>query len=148
MLKKLCSCCNDKVIDYTDKYCTECAVIMDKHKKNTKRQYNKEIRYGIDKKYTDFYQSKEWKMCSKTVKGKYHGLCLRCLLKEDNINVYDVVHHILEIRTDEGWKHRYDIDGLIPLCHMHHNQLHSNYTQDKIDMLRALIKEYRKIYEE
>lgn len=145
-MKKICPRCEDKIIDYKDKYCPECTIIMDKHKQDTRKQYNKEIRQGKDKKYTDFYISKEWINTSNIVRNKYHGLCLMCLLKDNIVNVCDVVHHIIEIRTPTGWTYRLDISNLIPLCHRHHNELHGNYTNYKQDILKQLIIEYKSIY--
>lgn len=144
-LKKCCPHCG-KVIDYTDKYCEDCSKKAYKSKKENNRIYNKNIRQVRDKQYTDFYVSKEWKRTTDIIKAKYNGLCIMCLLKENIINVYDVIHHVLEIRTDEGWEHRLDTDGLVPLCHSCHNEVHSNYNENKIKALRDLIQKYKKIY--
>ncbi len=146
VLKKMCPRCG-KIIDYSNKHCDECSENVRKNKKDNDRQYNKFIRQVRDKQYTDFYVSKEWKIVSNIVKDKYKCLCIMCLLQDDKVNSYDVIHHILELKTDEGWEHRFDIDeGLVPLCHAHHNELHGSYNNEKIKMLRELIKEYKKIY--
>lgn len=145
-IKKMCPRCG-KIIDHTDKYCDECSKNVIKNKKDSDRQYNKFIRQVRDKQYTDFYVSKEWKIVSNIVKDKYKGLCIMCLLQDDKLNSYDLIHHVLELKTDGGWEHRFDVDeGLVPLCHAHHNELHGNYNNEKIKMLRELIKEYKKIY--
>lgn len=145
-LKKMCSKCGE-VIDYGVKYCNECSKKVLNNKKYNDKQYNKHVRQARDKKYTDFYVSKEWKIISNIVKEKYKGLCIMCLLQNDKVNLCDVIHHIIELKTDEGWEHRFNFDeGLVPLCHAHHNELHGNYNTEKIKMLRDLIKEYKKIY--
>ena len=141
----MCRCGN--IIDYTMKYCDECSKKVLKNKKDNNRQYNKYVRQARDKKYTDFYVSKEWKIVSNVVKDKYKALCIMCLLQDDKVNLYDVIHHVRELKTDEGWEERFNVDeGLVPLCHAHHNELHGNYNTEKIEMLRDLIKEYKKIY--
>lgn len=66
-----------------------------------------------------------------------------CLLQDDKLKSYDVIYYILEIKTDEGWKHRFDINQLITLCHAHQNELHG----EKIKILIELIEEPKKIYE-
>lgn len=136
-LKKCCARCSE-LIDYAETYCS-------KHKDSNKQrnnEYNTHVRYVRDKKYADFYNSREWHMFAKIIRAKYSGLCLMCLLLEDTVKAYDVIHHVLEIKTDDGWEHRLDVDGCVSLCHACHNSLHSNYTEDKIEMLYKLIKEY------
>lgn len=147
-LKRLCPKCK-RLIDYTMKYCNECAERYSKEKAESNRAYDKNIRQNDDNlKYYEFYHSKEWKIVSESVKKHYNGLCLMCLLDSNDVKSYDVIHHIYEIRTDKGWKHRLDKGLLIPLCHKHHNSLGEGekYTDAKRKMLIELIKEYEEIY--
>jgi hypothetical protein len=147
-LKRLCPKCK-KLIDYTMKYCDECAERYSKEKAESNRTYDKSVRKSDNNlKYYEFYHGKEWKLVSNEIKRKYNSLCLACLLQDDEVNVYDVIHHLYEIKTDTGWKHRLNKDLLIPLCHRHHNGLSEGekYTDAKRKMLIELIKEYEEIY--
>lgn len=141
---KVCSYCN-KRYEY-GKSC-EC----DGAKKAQQRQqkyYSKYVRKSEEnKKYDDFYHSKEWKRFTEYIKSKYNNLCVMCLIEEGMPIEYDVVHHILEIKTGEGWEHRLDTEMVMPLCHDCHNKLHSSYNQDKIDRLLEILNEYKRKYE-
>ena len=108
------------------------------------KRYNKYVRWNKDNVlYSKFYSSVEWKRLSNYIRSKYNNMCLMCLLENKEINVADVTHHLREIRTKEGWVKRLDENNLIPLCHGCHNKLHSNYTEDKIELLSSLIKKYK-----
>lgn len=142
----MCPKCK-KLIDYSKSYCDECAEKYSKEKAERNKTYDKSVRKKDDNlKYYEFYHGKEWKLINELVKKHYNGLCLMCLLKEDRITSYDVIHHVLEIKSNEGWKHRLDKKLLVPLCHACHNKIHADYTEDKVKMLRNLIKEYEEIY--
>ncbi|WP_297422115.1 HNH endonuclease [Clostridium sp.] len=146
-LKKMCPRCG-KIIDYGLKYCDECEKKYKKNKTESNKYYDKNIRKSEDNlKYAKFYDNILWKKLAEYIRRKYNGLCLMCLLKDNRINHYDVIHHILEIKSDEGWIDRLNSDGVVPLCHAHHNWLHGNYTKDKVQMLRDLIKTYEDRYE-
>ncbi|AEY65410.1 hypothetical protein Clo1100_1158 [Clostridium sp. BNL1100] len=115
-------------------------------RKDRYKRYDKEVRYNQDNiKYTEFYNSPEWDKLSQYIKNKYNGLCLMCLLDNDEITACDLVHHITPIRID--FSKRLDVKELIPLCHACHNSIdHINYTEEVKSKLRALLTEYQKKY--
>lgn len=146
-LKRMCPKCK-RLIDYSKKYCDECAKKYSKEKTEINRTYDKNVRKSDDNiKYYEFYHSKEWKIVSELVMQHYNGLCLKCLLERNEVKEHDVIHHVLEIKSVEGWKERLNKELLVPLCHNCHNGLHSGeYSDNKIEMLKELIKEYEKNY--
>lgn len=131
-----CSQCGKKILQGQ-----QCECRKDRYK-----EYNKRVRYNKDnKKYNDFYNSKDWKRVSNAIRNKYSELCLMCLLKYRDIQLVDVVHHIEPIRDD--YNKRLEEYNLIPLCHGCHNNIdHINYTEELKDELRSLLEEYKKIY--
>lgn len=144
-LKKLCPRCH-KLIDYNLKMCKECEDKQKDIESKRQKDYDKKIRYADNNvKYAKFYHSVEWIKLSEYVKMSFNGLCIMCLLEDDVINSYDVVHHIVEIKED--WDKRLDSDNLITLCHLHHNKLHRNYTEEKKEHLKELLKRYSELYE-
>src|SRR5690625_3360768 len=103
-----------ELIDVAETYCKT-------HKNDDYKQYNK-IRYRDDSQYINFYSSSSWR------KVRYQRLlideflCQHCL--ENGIyKEADLVHHIVETRTD--WSKRLDIDNLVSLCEASHNWVHS-----------------------
>lgn len=131
-----CTQCGRKVL-----YGKPCECRKDRYK-----EYDKKIRYNKDnKKYSEFYDSMDWKTLSSIIKSKYNGLCLMCLLKYEHIIPSDVTHHIIPIRED--YSKRLEEDNLIPLCHRCHNNIdHINYTEEMKSNLKRLLKEYEKKY--
>lgn len=85
-----------------------------------------------EKKYADFYNSMNWRRLRKTVQLKYHGLCAECFKYGDVVSG-DVVHHITEIKTEEGWRRRFDMENLILLCHSCHNKIHTEKGGKRIE---------------
>lgn len=136
-----CTVCHNKVPDGT---LCKCEV---KKKRDSYRYYDKHIRLNDDnKQYTEFYLSAAWRHMSEYIMKRYHFCCIMCLLLEDKIILCDLVHHILELRTPEGWEKRLNKYGLIPLCSCCHNNLHSNYSKEKITILQRLLREYVETY--
>lgn len=82
--------------------------------------YDKNIRKGPgNKQYDDFYQSVEWEQGRKPAIARDKGLCVHCL-REKTIKAFHVVHHIIPIKTPEGWRRRIDVDNMVCLCEKHH----------------------------
>ena len=136
---KRCKYCNKKY-----EYGSQCECDgYNKAKQRQQNSYDKYVRKSeSNKKYDDFYHSKEWKRFTEYIKAKYNNMCIMCLIREKKISKYDVVHHVYEIKTSEGWEHRLDSSLCIPLCHACHNELHSRYDEEKINDLIKMIKEY------
>ncbi|MEZ0117828.1 UNVERIFIED_ORG: 5-methylcytosine-specific restriction protein A [Heyndrickxia coagulans] len=103
-----------RLIDFDTDYC-------DKHKGFGDKDYNKQIRWNIDnKRYAEFYASKEWKNLRNTyIAG--HPLCERCL-KKGIVKAAKICHHKIEIRVD--WSKRLDVDNLEAVCADCHNKEH------------------------
>lgn len=98
----------------------------DKHKGNSNAMYNKHVRQSPDnQKYDTFYHSSQWKS-ARIIKLSKQPLCEVCL-ERHAYSVATLVHHIYEIRTDYGWKHRLDQDNLQSIClECHNKQEHPN----------------------
>lgn len=136
-LMKICPRCGKKV-PY-DSQC-ECEI---KARKDSYKEYKK---HRTDAKEQSFYNRVAWKRTAKYIGVKYNNCCLMCLMLDKKVEPYKLVHHIVELKVD--YEKRLSIDNLIPLCVEHHNQLHSNYNNEKIEMLMDLVKKYKEEYEE
>ncbi|HEX3018537.1 MAG TPA: hypothetical protein VHP31_11895 [Caproicibacter sp.] len=120
MLKKFCAYvgCRE-LIPITETYC-------EKHRNS----YNHEIRRKIDRRYDDFYHSKEWEQTQSTAMQKYHGLCVYSYIVEHKIVKAGAVHHIIELRED--WNRRVDLENLIPIsAEIHDGMIRQMYRNDK-----------------
>jgi len=129
MFKKFCphSGCKE-LIDISQQYC-------DKHlitKTDNQIHYDKKIRQGRDKQYYDFYHNdKQWQVVRLMAVNRDHALCQECL-KQKCITPYHVVHHRKAIKTDEGWRDRYKLDGLVCVCEYHHKRLEKQMSGGKL----------------
>jgi hypothetical protein len=113
--KKRCnqSSCKD-LIDYDKKYCS-------KHEGNDSKDYNKFIRNNKEnKKYSDFYNSKEWRNLRKLFILE-NPLCKYCL-DEGEVKLAEIIHHKEEIK--EHFDKRLDPNNLESVCRIHHNKIH------------------------
>lgn len=111
--------CNE-LVPQGQRYCTKHA--------NT---YDREIRYTVDKQYSDFYHSKVWELIQPLVMQKYHGLCVYSLIIEHKVVKAGAVHHIVPIRDD--WDRRLDMGNLIPISDsIHDGKVRQWYRDDKI----------------
>jgi hypothetical protein len=133
-LKRMCKC--GKFIDYSVKYCDECADKVNQYKKQRNSYYDKTIRQGRDKIYHDFYQSKEWQITREIVLNKYNGIDVYAYYVEGLIQYANTVHHIEEIKDD--WGLRLDLYNLIPLTDSTHKKIHGLYINNKEDTQRLL----------
>lgn len=147
-LKKLCSYHGCKeLVDYGTKYCN-------KHKDTDKERYKeysaRRLKDKEQKKYQEFYNSKEWKDLAEDIRRKYNCMCVICLLRHGIITDVEAVHHIKELC--ECWNLRLDDENLICLCESCHRKIHVEYNKgekakDKMqEMLFELIELYEKEY--
>ena len=92
---------------------------------NAERQkyYDENVRWKRDRKYAEFYKSKEWERVRRAVLARDNGLCQECL-KNKRITLADAVHHIVEVKED--WSKRFQLDNLISVCTSCHNKIHSS----------------------
>lgn len=131
---KLCARCQ-KIIQAPNRYCDKCRTIVEKQVEQIKQKNNNRYNKQRDKKYTQFYNSKAWRLLSK----KYiteHYLCEECQKeakqkKEYTIQLAEEVHHKEPIQTETGWLRRLDENNLISLCHMHHDIAHKRFKRRK-----------------
>lgn len=130
MIMKLCARCQ-KIISAPNRYCDRCKVIVEKQTEEIKQKSNNRYNRQRDKKYTQFYNSKAWRILSKKYMDK-HYLCEECekeakQKKEYTIQLAEEVHHKEPIQTETGWLRRLDWNNLISLCHMHHDKAHKRF---------------------
>lgn len=71
-----------------------------------------------DKRFRQFYRSKEWHLTSRQYAVKAGHRCEECG------GIGTDVHHIVPVQCDEGWKRRFDFDNLKLLCVRCHNEAH------------------------
>lgn len=103
-----------------ERYCTE-------HSGYNNSQYNKHVRYNDDnKKYSTFYHSTQWRNARKA-KLMEQPLCEVCLA-QGKYTKADMVHHKIELRSPNGWKHRLDLNNLESICYECHNKEEHSYS--------------------
>jgi 5-methylcytosine-specific restriction protein A len=146
---KACPRCR-KLIPHGLPYCTACAPIaeaerMAKQERKAeylRKKYNKKYNSQRDPKYSRFYGSKEWKQLSR---GKLSACGYKCEAKLEGCqHIACEVHHVIPIKTPEGWEKRYDWDGLRGVCIVCHNILDGKNFKKKQDPsvldMREIIK--------
>lgn len=127
-LFKACPRCG-KLIPHGMSYCTDCAPIAEaervaKRERRTaymSKKYNKQYNLQRDPKYGRFYNSKAWRSLSR---AKLQDCGYKCEAKLEGCKrIACEVHHIIPIKTAEGWERRFDWDGLQGVCIACHNIL-------------------------
>lgn len=125
MLMKACPRCG-KLMPYGKEHCTACTEIIsqaraeriEKSRKESNRKYNATRR---DPKYSQFYNSKAWRMLAR---GRLQGDGYRCRICGDFASEVD---HIIPIQDPAGWDKRFDYDNLQSLCANCHNKKHGRF---------------------
>ena len=162
MMKKMCSMCKRKVVDYTEQYCADCKVKADALYRNRLKdmEANKTYRKTANKnkalKNKDsleqtFYCSKAWKSLRLFIIGRCKGLCIYCLMVKNTMSEGLDVHHIETLKDD--WSKRADVNNLVCLCRDCHLYAHEEYTlgnpaKEKMqEKLREVLKEFTDKYE-
>ena len=144
MIVKMCARCK-KIIEYPNRYCSNCKTIIDKELEERQKQYNYRYDRNRDFKLVRFRKSKEWLQLKerylqdlqhKYGDVKYAYRCEDCIEenKKDNkyvIQLAEEVHHMEPIENEEGWKRRLDYYNLRALCHEHHNARHNRFQRRK-----------------
>lgn len=121
-LKKLCPWCNS-VIDYSNKYCPECAVKADEQKKDRVKYYDKHIRTNVD-----FYNSKRWRDLTVLCSKKFHGVDVYAYYSTGEIVSGSLSHHVRDVDSyPEG---KYSLDNLIYTSDASHKEIHTIYDKD------------------
>lgn len=88
-------------------------------------------------RYSQFYNSKEWKNLRNLKWSSANGLCEKCLLN-GIIKPGKEVHH--KIPIEENWEKRLDYNNLILLCKDCHNEIH-----ERESPLQKFLKEFDNI---
>lgn len=139
-LKKQCRC--GKIIDYTDKYCSECEDKVKETKRDSNRYYDKNIRNQDSKAV---YNSKQWNRLTEQCKDRFKGLDIYSYYILNEIEYGNICHHIEEIVLND--RRQYDIENLIYLNSSNHNIIHSMYKNDyegTKKMLFELVERWKK----
>lgn len=128
MLLKACGRCN-KLIPYGGSYCSICLPIVqgerEERKREAKRRGDRAYNATRDPKYSQFYNSIDWRVLSAKRLQDDRYRCVWCG------KIATEVDHIIEIQTDEGWTKRLDYDNTRSMCHDCHNKRHKRFMPKK-----------------
>jgi 5-methylcytosine-specific restriction endonuclease McrA len=119
VLLKSCPRCGN-LIPYGKTHCAACEPIVaaerEKRRAESARQSNRRYNKKRDPKYSQFYNSKDWR----TLSARYiQDRGFRC---EECGSIASAAHHIIPIQTPEGWERRMDYTNLCALCDVCHNK--------------------------
>ena len=120
MLLKSCNRCGN-LIPYGSAHCTKCAPIVEAHRQEIKRENDRRYNKTRDPKYSQFYNSIEWRTLSAKRLQDDGFRCAWCG------KIADEVDHIAEIKSPEGWEKRLDYNNTRSLCHTCHNKRHKRF---------------------
>lgn len=126
-------------------YCEEHQHVVREKESQRQRYYDKEIRHKRDKKYSDFYNSREWEKFREDVLILYNGIDIYAYYIEKEIVLANTVHHIEELK--DNWDKRLDVENMFPMSDGSHKKIHMLYKKDKegtIRLLRGLLIRFRK----
>ena len=128
MLLKPCNRCGN-LIPYGPSYCSVCRPIVEAEREQRLRESrlksNRVYNKTRDPKYTQFYNSGDWRTLSAKRLADDGYLCAWCN------KIATEVDHIIEIQTPEGWPKRLDYDNLRSLCHDCHDKRHGRFTKKR-----------------
>jgi len=139
---KLCARCNKK-IEYGKSMCSECETT---YKQERWQDYDKRVRKSKDnKKYDSFYHSKSWSIVVNIVKDRLKYLDIYSYYVLHKIEYGNACHHIIPIKTQQGWDKRLDVNSIIYLTNDNHDMMRSLYNEDykgTKDMLIGLLDRF------
>lgn len=152
VLKKTCKC--GCIIAYEDKYCPKCAKEMDSLNKKRYKDYQCRRKQDEEqKKYQDFYNTKEWLMLRDHMRRYYIGMDWLEYYRTGEIVEGYTVHHIVPLEDD--YSKRLSKDNLIYLSDSNHKRVHSEYKTGKrakenmqkilIEVVDKFNKEYKRM---
>ena len=144
MIIKMCAKCK-KIIEYPNRYCSECQKIVDEQAEETRKRSNRKYNKTRDPKLVKFRKSDEWRQLKEKylqdIQHKYGNVkyaykCEDCIEENRKNPDYEIqfaeeVHHLQFIETPEGWLRRLDYNNLRALCHMHHDKRHNRFQKRK-----------------
>ena len=129
MLLKSCPRCGN-LIPYGKTHCATCEPIVaaerEKRRAESARQSNRRYNKKRDPKYSQFYNSKDWRTLSARFTQDKGFRCQECKA------IASEVHHIIPIQIPEGWERRLDYNNLRLLCKDCHNRLHKRFQKKQI----------------
>ncbi|WP_207940158.1 hypothetical protein DOK78_002374 [Enterococcus sp. DIV2402] len=112
-----------KLIDYSKRYCNEHNGSNDKYYNKYKRMSSNLTSNGkTEKEIANFYSSSTWRKVRKLVLIRDSYVCQICL-RDGYVHGADMVHHKIELRAKNGWKHRLDMENLEAVNRSCHNQI-------------------------
>ena len=126
-------------------YCEQHKYKAKQKESERQKYYDKNVRYKRDKKYADFYRSKEWENLRNYILSVHNGIDVYAYYVDKEIVIANTVHHIEELK--ENWNKRFDIYNLFPTSEGNHSRIHKLYLKDKKGtqkLLRELLERYRK----
>ncbi|MGM0259381.1 HNH endonuclease [Enterococcus sp. AZ102] len=112
-----------ELVDYDKGYCDKHLAERDKEYNKYKRGNDSIVRANgkTDKEIYDFYQSREWKRVRGYVLMRDNWVCQSCLRK-GRVHKANLVDHIVELRSPQGWEKRLDVDNLEAMNRGCHNE--------------------------
>lgn len=139
-----------KIVDYDVKYCKYHAHKFDKQEKERYKEYSARRRRDVEqRKYQQFYSSKEWERIRKDVISDYYGIDILEYYRTGRIVQGERVHHIVELGDE--WNSRLDVNNLIYLTEKNHRRVHVEYDKgikEKEKMQRVLFELLKKFNNE
>lgn len=118
-----------RIIPGNKKYCPEHEKEMERFKQEKNRRYDTKIRYKRDKRYTEFYHSKEWEILRDYIIKKYKGLDVFAYCIENRIVPATTGHHIIGLKED--YSKGLVIDNIIPVSDESHRKIHAMYNRNR-----------------
>ena len=142
MALKPCPRCK-RLIPCGKDYCDTCKPTADAERKKHQEEASakrKQMRRKNRKsdQYTAFYKSAAWRQTSK---AKLSSCGWKCEAQIDDMcaGIATEVHHIIPIKTEEGWNLRLEWDNLEAVC------VHCHNIRDRRGMWRDDVLSIRKI---
>ncbi len=77
-----------------------------------------------------FYDSGSWKMLRQT-KLSLNPLCQSCSMNGGKLMPAIQVHHLISIRTEQGWQERFNVKLLLSLCTPCHSIMESEIREQE-----------------
>lgn len=131
-----------KIIEDGIKYCDYHQSKYDKENKERYKEYSYRRRRDKEqKKYQDFYSSKEWLAARKAIISECLGMDILEYYRTGKVIEGERVHHIVEL--SEEWSYRLDVSNLIYLTEQNHRRVHAEYDKgdnEKKAMQRLLFE--------
>lgn len=112
-----------ELVDFDKGYCEKHLAEKDRDYNRFKRNEDSFVNANgkTNKEIYEFYQSKEWKKVREYVLARDNYICQSCLRK-GRVHEANLVDHIVELRSPNGWEKRLDLDNLEAMNRACHNK--------------------------